>query len=51
MIATEQRWEDVNQAWDEALERSELRSKSEVQLDGPSQLERPILCWELELKD
>lgn len=49
IIATEQRWPAVNEAWIVALEHSEMKVVREFELEAPKVLERPILCWELKI--
>jgi predicted nicotinamide N-methyase len=50
-VAVEQRWDFVNQAWEAALARSRMELLAQFELPRPDRLPRPVLCFELGVRD
>ena len=51
LVATEQRWEHVNECWAAALARSQLECVRTVELPTPPRIPRPVLLQELRVRD
>ena len=50
-IATEKRWEDMDEAWDAAMARSKMEVVDEFEIKGPHRLTRPVMCAELRVRE
>lgn len=50
-IATEQRWEDMDEAWNAAMARSKMEVVDEFEIEGPHRLPRPVMCAELRVRE
>ncbi len=49
-LATEQRWDHVNEAWAAALARSHMEQIDEFEVETPATLPRRVLCVELQAR-